>query len=161
MRHLLFAILLILSLLPVSAGAVTPQFWENFSQEELLKGSFNHVSLTSDGKLLMGPAYDVFYDTGQHYIFSLVRDKSGNIFVGTGDEGKVFRVDPQGKGSLYFQSRELNIFAMALDSAGTLYVGTSPDGKVYKVTGPNQATEFCNPETKYIWSMIFDDAGNL
>ena len=48
----------------------------------------------------MGPAYDVFYDTGQHYIFSLVRDKSGNIFVGTGDEGKVFRVDPQGKGSL-------------------------------------------------------------
>lgn len=161
MRHLLFAILLILSLLPVSAGAVTPQFWENFSQEELLKGSFNHVSLTPDGKLLMGPAYDVFYDTGQHYIFSLVRDKSGNIFVGTGDEGKVFRVDPQGKGSLYFQSRELNIFAMALDSAGTLYVGTSPDGKVYKVTGPNQATEFCNPETKYIWSMIFDDAGNL
>ena len=42
MRHLLFATFLILSLLPVSAVAVTPQFWENFSQEDLLKG----VSIT-------------------------------------------------------------------------------------------------------------------
>jgi hypothetical protein len=87
----------------------------------------------------------------------MARDKAGNIYVGTGDEGKVFKIDPQGKGSLYFQSKELDIFAMALDSSDVLYVGTSPDGKVYKVTAADQAREFCNPETKYIWSMIFDD----
>ncbi len=161
MRHRGFALLTILFALSITAWAVTPQFWENFSQEELLKGRLDHVSLTPEGRLFLASAFEVVYDTGQPYIFSMVRDKGGNLYVGTGDEGKVFKIDPQGKGSLYFQSKELDIFALALDSSDTLYVGTSPDGKVYRVSGANQATEFCNPETKYIWSMLFDDAGNL
>jgi sugar lactone lactonase YvrE len=141
--------------------AVNPQFWENFTQDDLLRGSLTRVSLSAEGRLSLAPAYDLFYDTGQPYVFSMARDKAGNLYLGTGHEGKVFRVDPQGKGSLYFQSKELDIFALALDAADVLYVGTSPDGKVYKVSGQNQATEFCNPDEKYIWSLLFDDAGNL
>jgi sugar lactone lactonase YvrE len=157
------ALILLTSVLAISCAllAVTPQFWENFTQDELLKGTLTRVSLSPEGKLSLAPAYEMVFDTGQPYIFSMARDKAGNLYLGTGHEGKVFKVDPQGKGSLYFQSKELDVFAMALDSAGTLYVGTSPDGKVYKVTGPNQATEFCNPDAKYIWALLFDDAGNL
>lgn len=161
MRHRGLALLIIILALSIAAWAVTPQFWEDFSQDDLLKGSLNHVSLTPDGRLYMASAYELVYDTGQPYIFSMVRDKAGNLYVGTGDAGKVFKIDPQGKGSLYFQSKELDIFALALDGSDILYVGTSPDGKIYKVTGPNQASEFCDPESKYIWSMIFDSAGNL
>ncbi len=141
--------------------AVTPQFWENFSQDELLKGTFTRVSLGPEGKLYLAPAYDQFFDTGQPFIFSMAKDKAGNLYVGTGHGGKVYKVDPQGHGAVYFQSKEFDIFALALDSAGALYVGTSPDGKVYKVTGPNESTEYCKPETKYIWALLFDDAGNL
>jgi hypothetical protein len=144
-----------------AAMAVTPQFWENFTQEELLKGTMTRVSLSWDGKLALAPAYDLVYDTNQAYIFSMVRDKAGNLYVGTGHEGKVFKIDPQGNGSLYFQAKELDIFALALDSADVLYVASSPEGKVYKVTAANQATEFCNPEDRYIWSLMFDDTGNL
>jgi hypothetical protein len=154
MRHRGFALLTALLALSIAALAVTPQFWENFTQDDLLKGSLDRVSLTADGKLFLAPAYDLVFDTLQPYIFSMVRDKAGNVYVGTGDEGKVFKIDAQGKGSLYFQSKELNIFAMALDASDTLYVGTSPDGKVYKVSGPNESSEFCNPGSKYIWSMV-------
>ena len=161
MRYRGLIVLTVLLALSVTAFAVTPQFWENFSQEDLLKGSFKQLSLSSDGKLFFAPAYDLVYDTGQAYIFSMVRDKAGNLYVGTGDEGKVFKIDPQGKGSLYFQSKELNIFALALDSSDTLYVGTSPDGKVYKVASANKSAEFCDPESKYIWTMTFDSADNL
>jgi hypothetical protein len=153
--------ILFLAFIPVLAWAVTPQFWEDFSQQDLLQGSLDHISLSSDGKLSLAPAYDLFFDTAQPYIFSAVRDKNGNVYVGTGDGGKVFKVDSNGKGTLYFQAKELNIFSMALDSSDTLYVGTSPDGKVYKVTGPNQASEYCNPDEKYIWAMAFDAADNL
>jgi hypothetical protein len=155
------ALLIIMIALSMTSLAVTPQFWENFSQEDLLKGRLDHLSLAPDGRLYFASSFDLVFDTAQPYIFSMVRDKAGNLYVGTGDEGKVFKIDPQGKGSLYFQAKELNVFALALDSSDTLYVGTSPDGKVYKVSGPTQATEFCNPETKYIWSMVFDNAGNL
>ncbi len=161
MQHRGFAVMTALLSLSIAATAVTPQFWENFTQEDLLEGTLTRVSLTSDGKLLSAPAYDMIYDTEQPFIFSMLSDQAGNIYLGSGHEGKVFKIDPKGKGSLYYQSKELDVFAMALDAAGTLYVGTSPDGKVYKVTGLNQATEFCDPDEKYIWAMIFDEAGNL
>jgi len=161
MRHRGLVLLLLFPALACTLAAVTPQFWENFTQDDLLKGTLTRVSLGSEGKLFLAPAYDPFFDTGQPYIFAMVRDAAGNLYLGTAHEGKVFKVDAQGKGSVYFQSKELDIFALALDSAGTLFVGTSPDGKVYKVTGPNQSTEFCNPDDKYIWSLLFDEAGNL
>src|SRR6059036_1346708 len=161
MRYKVILVLIVCLAVSITATAVTPQFWENFTQEELLKGTLTRVSLSSDGKLFLAPPYDLFYDTGQPYVFSLARDKSGNLYVGTGHEGKVFKVDKGGNGSLFFQSKELDIFALALDANDVLYAGTSPDGKVYKVTGPSQSTEFANPEDKYIWSLTFDDAGNL
>ena len=47
---------------------------------------------------------------------SVVDDRApdGSLFVGTGNEGKVFRIDPQGKGSLFFDSAELEVHALAL-----------------------------------------------
>lgn len=161
MRFKSFAVLVFSLIVSLSAIAVTPQFWENFTQEELLKGTLTRVSSSSDGKLYLAPSYEFFYDTGQPFIFSMVRDKSGNLYLGTGHEGKVFKVDPQGNGSLYFQTKELDVYALALDSLDNLYAGTSPDGKVYKITGPSQSTEFCDPEDKYLWSLLFDEAGNL
>jgi hypothetical protein len=161
MRKTAFHVLSLMISCSLAAFAVTPRFWEYFSQEELLEGTLTRVSLTWDGKLLLAPSYDLYYDTEQPFIFSMVRDKSGNLYLGTGHSGKVFKVDPQGKGSLYFQSKELDIYALAVDPAGVLYVGTSPDGKVYKVTAPDKATAFCDPEDKYIWCLLFDEQGNL
>ena len=161
MRNRGFAALFLLLFLSMTTAAVTPRFWENFTQTDLLEGSLDRISLTPDGKLFLSPAYDMIFDTGQPYIFSMVRDRLGNIYVGTGDDGKVFRIDPQGNGTLFFKAEELNVFAMAIDASDCLYVGTSPDGKVYKVTGPNQATEYFKSEDKYIWSMVFDDENNL
>ncbi|MBN2318341.1 MAG: hypothetical protein JXR49_04655 [Acidobacteria bacterium] len=161
MRYLGFTILILLFVLSLNASAVTPQFWENFTQADLLEGSLDRMSLSPDGKLFLSPAYDRIFDTGQPYIFSMVRDSRGNLYVGTGDDGKVFRIDPQGKGTLFFQAEEINVFALAIDANDSLYAGTSPDGKIYKITGPDQATLFFDSEEKYIWSMIFDDAGNL
>ena len=161
MRHKRLALFIALLTISCSVLAVTPLFWENFTQEELLKGTLTQVSLGADGRLFLAQAYDAVYDTKQPYIFSMVRDKAGNLYVGTGHEGKVFKIDPQGNGSVYFESKELDIFALAIDQAGALYVGTSPGGKVYKVTAAKQSTEFCDPEDKYIWSLLFDQAGNL
>ena len=161
MKNRFLALLVVLIFSTPASLAVSPQFWERFSQEDLLKGTLTRVSVDPEGKLFLAPAYDLAYDTGQPYAFSMVRDKAGNVYVGTGHEGKVFKIDPQGKGELWYQSTELDVFALAVDASDTLYVGTSPDGKVYKVTGQSQGTEFCSTEDKYIWSMIFDDSGNL
>ncbi len=71
--------ILVISMLATSCllFAVTPQFWENFSQDELLKGTLTRVSLGPEGKLFLAPAYGQFFDTGQPFIFSMVQDKAG------------------------------------------------------------------------------------
>ncbi|MBN2338207.1 MAG: hypothetical protein JXP48_06670 [Acidobacteria bacterium] len=147
--------------LSISSWAAMPRFWENFTREELLQGSFSRVSLDPDGALSLAPPLDLWFDTGQEYIFSMVRDRAGNLYVGTGTEGKVYRIDPEGKGSLYFDSGELHVFALALDSSDTLYAATSPDGKVYRLRAANDPQEFCDPEEKYLWAMAFDPEDNL
>ena len=141
--------------------AVTPRFWELFSQEDLVKGRLRGVSLSSDGKLSLAPQYDSIFETGQALVVSMVTDSAANIYLGTGHEGRVYRVDPKGNGSLYFKAEEIDVFALACDAAGALYVGTSPDGKVYKVGEGGKGTEFFDPQDKYIWDMLFDKEGNL
>jgi len=161
MTNLGFSALILMLLFPMSVPAVTPQFWEDFTQADLLQGSLDHMSLTAEGKLYVSRTYDMIFDTEQPYVFSLIQDSKGNIYAGTGDDGKVFRIDSEGKGTLFFEAEEINIFSMAVDSSDTLYVGSSPDGKVFKVTGPNQASEFFDIDDKYIWAMVFDEQDNL
>ena len=144
-----------------TAWAVTPLFFENFSQEKLLAGSLDRVSLAPDGAFSLAPAYDALFETGEDYIFSMARDSRGNIYVGTGGSGKVFRVDADGKGALWFQAQETNVFALAVDASDVLYAATSPDGRIYKITGEDEYEEFCNPGVRYVWAMVFDADGNL
>ncbi len=87
MRSRALTLISILFSLSFAAYGVTPRFWESFSQEDLLKGTFTRVSLSADGKLFLAPSYDSVFDTKQPYIFSAVRDKAGNVYLGTGHEG--------------------------------------------------------------------------
>src|SRR5579859_2588772 len=92
---------------------------------------------------------------------SLVADHHHNLYLGTGQQGKVFRVDANHKGSLFFTAQEPQIFAMALGPDGDLYVGSSPEGKIYRVTPNGQSKVFYDPKAKYIWALTFDGQGRL
>lgn len=164
MRNKIINLLAVFAVLLGPASAVwpvTPRFFEDFSRDKLLAGSLDRVSLAPDGSLSLAPAYETLFETGEAYVFSMVRDGRGNIYVGTGGNGKVFRIDAEGNGSLWFQAREPNVFAMAVDAQDVLYAGTSPDGRIYRITGEDEYEEFCNLQTKYVWAMVFDANGNL
>ena len=83
------------------------------------------------------------------------------MFVGTGNEGKVFRVDQQGKGTVFFDAPELEVHALAAAPNGGLYVATSPDGRIYKVDRDGKETVFFDPDDKYIWSLAVDSKGTV
>lgn len=136
---------------PVQAGQ--PAVWETSGRSELLKGDARGVSISDTGVLMLAPKLNEVFNTQQTYIWSSVVDNQGNVFLGTGHDGKIYKVPSTGTGSLLYDAAELDVTALAIGRDGALYAGTSPDGKVYRITADGKADVYFDPGDKYIWSL--------
>ena len=148
-------------LLPVFG--VTTRIWEQQRQKDFESGKVENVSLSSKGELMLAPKLDTFFeDTKEIYIWCLAEDSKGNIYAGTGNGGKIYRITPDGESSLFYDSPEVSILTLAIDPNDNIYAGTAPDGLIYKLTDSSTPpTTILSSEEKYVWAMTFDDAGNL
>jgi len=136
-------------------------FWQVGTFDDFLQGTLTGVSLSKDGELTLAPETHALFNPDETLALSLAGDDSRNLYVGTGHQGKVFRVDSSGKGTLFFTAHEPDIFALAVGPDNALYAASSPEGKVYRVSADGKSTEFYNPKTKYIWALAFDSKGRL
>lgn len=152
----LVALALVSAAAPVLASG--PVFWEISKQDDVLKGDARGVSIAENGAITLAPAFTLVYDTKEAYIWSSTTDSAGNIYLGTGHEGRIFKVEPGGAGRLLYDAAELDVTALVTDPQGNLYAGTSPNGKIYKITPGGQQSVFSDPGDKYIWSLAFDPA---
>ena len=153
------------ALLAVAAVALTsassPTFWQVATRADLLKGDVENLSIDKDGRLSLGPQSTLVYDSAAPFLWTVVPGADGSLFIGSGNEGKVFRVGADGKASTFYDATELEIHALAAAPDGGLYVAASPDGQIYKVDARGTAKPFFKPEAKYIWALAVDGAGNV
>src|SRR5262249_12209234 len=155
---------LLLSMFLCSSSAVLagqPVVWEMSSRAELLKGEARGVSITDTGVVTLAPNANQIFNTEQAFIWSTAVDAAGNVYLGTGHDGKLYRVGADGKGSLLYKASELDVTALAIGKDGTLFAATSPDGKVYRVTADGKADVYFDPADKYIWSLAVLKDGSL
>ena len=144
-----------------AAWASTPKFFQAATQTDFLKGDVENLALDSRGRLTLGPATELIYETPSPFLWTVLPAPDGSLFVGTGNDGRVYRVDAQGAGRQFFDANELEVHALALAPNGGLYVATSPDGRIYKVDRNGTATTFFDPPDKYIWALASDARGTL
>jgi len=149
----ILSLLLLLVFAASTARAGGPVVWETNSREELLRGEARGISVTDTGALMLAPRFAQLFDTEQAYVWSTAADERGNVYLGTGHDGRIFRVAPDGKGALLYDAAELDVTALVVGRDGALYAGTSPDGKVYRIGTDGRAAEYFDPPDKYIWSL--------
>ena len=118
------------------------------------------LSITRDGRLILGPKFDTVFSSDQAQIWSVATAPDGSLYLGTGNRGRLLKVDPAGNGTVVWSSDQPEIFAVAVDRAGVVYAGTSPDGKVYRIEN-GRATEYFSPGERYIWALAFAPDGSL
>ena len=159
-RNITITILVSILLVSVIANAGQPAIWETSGRADLLKGDARGVSVTDTGVLMLAPKVTEVFNTQQTYVWSTTVDNQGNVFLGTGHDGRIFRVGPNGSGALLYDAAELDVTALVAKD-GVLYAGTSPDGKVYRITPDGKADVFFDPEDKYIWSLALLQDGSL
>ena len=150
------------ALLVMSASlSAAPAFWQSATQADFLRGDVDQLSIDEHGRVTLGPAITRVHDAAAPFVWTMLDGADGVVYLGTGNDGKVIKVDRSGQGSVFYDSAEMEVHALATAPGGGLFVGTSPDGRIYKVDASGSATPFFDPEDKYIWSLAVDRDGNL
>src|SRR5208337_3612804 len=98
---------------------------------------------------------------GSKYIWDIVLDNAGTLYVATGDHGEIYKVDPKGQHSLFFKSDEVHIRVLALDPKGNLIAGSDGSGLVYRIAPNGEAFVLYSAPKKEITALAIDGAGNI
>ena len=109
-----------------------------------------------------GRVRTLFEPSHAKYIFAITLDEIGNIYLGTGPQGKIYRLNPFGKKpQLLCTLKDKNVLSLAvLDDF--LYAGCDKRGLVYKIDmAASDVTVVYDSEQAEITSLLFDDNGYL
>ena len=70
-------------------AGVRPDAWSVNSRSEILRGDAHGVSIDDSGNISLAPKLTEIFKTEQPYIWSSVADASGNVYLGSGSDGKI------------------------------------------------------------------------
>lgn len=152
------------ALIAAAAATLTaskPIFWQTATLNDFLRGDVERLSVDGHGRLVLGPNAELAAETTAPFLWAIVAAPDGSLYLGSGNEGQVLKVDAAGKTTTFFDTTELEVHALALGPDGSLYAATSPEGRIYKIDRSGKGVPFFDPEDKYIWSLAVDSAGNL
>lgn len=157
-RPAAIALLLVAALGTAPARAVETRFWEVAGPREVPLGELQGVSLTAAGEVLLAPdlepvPLEAAGAPPPPFAWRAVQDRRGNVYVGSGIRGAVYRVTPKGEVSVFFTVPELEVHGLALDSKDRLLVGSSPAGRVYRVSPDGKGEILFEPQERYIWDL--------
>lgn len=151
--------ILTVALAPALLSSVTTA-WEMNSYADFVKGKFDGLSLSREGRLSLAPKVDNVFTSDQAVIWGVAQAPDGALYAATGHRGRVYRIDHAGKAELIWTADQPEVFAITADVNGVVYAGTSPNGKVYRIEN-GAATEYYDPGTRYIWSLACAPDGAL
>src|SRR5579864_5738211 len=81
--------------------AVDTKFWQHTDRTDFEKGTLTHLSLRSDGRILLAPEFPEIFDSSTPYLWSLAADSKGNLYTAGGGTGSgsatLFAIDSAGK----------------------------------------------------------------
>ncbi len=140
-------------LIAATVTGAQPEFWTLDSANDYLAGESEGFAIGARGHLLPGPAMTKVASFTEPFVLSQAAGREGTRFVGTGNEGNVYRIRG-GEAELLFTAPEAEVYALAFRE-GSLFVGSSPYGKIYEVDpSTGESSVFFDPEEAYIWAIV-------
>ncbi|MEK7315855.1 MAG: two-component regulator propeller domain-containing protein [Candidatus Eisenbacteria bacterium] len=159
-----FAALIALLAAVGPARAVTTSYWEIRSVDDLFAGEEAvGVTIDSDGALSRGAAWDSLATKieGASYVWAAARDSKGRVWLGTGDEGRLYRWTPGGGLTLVWDTEASEITSLAIDAADNVYAGSTPGGVIYRVGAKGDTTRYYETGESSVWCLLAGKDGAL
>lgn len=148
-RSVLAALLplsLLLGLAPVSAE---PRL--HLSAEQFLDGELDGLAIDELGQLRLAPVSATVFPTDGLYAWALALDAQGRVVVGTGDEGRLFRIDDDEVEPL--ADTEAMAVLSLLSDGDAMLAGTSPDGQVLRVDEDGEVSLALETDAQSVWAL--------
>jgi len=150
------------------AGRATQvKIFQTQSQAGFLAGKLEGVSVDALGRMELAARAERVASLGEPFLLSAAVHPDGWV-VGTGNAGKVLKIDKKGTVTELFAAPEPEVFAVWADPDGTVFAGTSPRGKVYRIPpGKGAKAEaakaeiYFDPGETYIWTLKRAADGSL
>jgi len=146
---------LALSFFAGALPAATVRIWKCETAADFSAGEARGVSVSADGSLKPGRPLEKIEGVSEPVLFTAASGRSGEIYVGTGDAGKILRVAPSGKVDTYATLEEKEVTALRPGPDGALYAGASPGGKIYRIEKGKPALYY-ETKAQYVWALAFD-----
>ncbi len=143
----------------LSHSSVT-EFWVTSAQEDLLESETHNVTVNSQGKVSIAPELRLVADSKEKFVWCVASDRNGNTYIGTGDEGKVFKFSGTGLMELFCDFDEPEVLSL-LFRHPYLYAGVGPTGIVYRVGPKGKVDKFFETEQKYVWDIFSDSESGI
>lgn len=141
------------SLHGVRTSAFVDEGFSDFNEGEL-----KAISLGNDGRLESAPAADLLSLIDEPIIWAAAFDGEGRLVLGTGNRGRILRVDRDGEVETLFRPDHVLARALAIDGEGNVFVGTSPGGAIYRLPADDGLPQiFHDPGAAYLWDMHIRD----
>lgn len=149
--------------LPGLAAWAKLETWRDDSASAFGKGRRDRLVVSEAGRVRLGHGLKSLGSLEAARVWDLARGPGGEVFAATGDQGKVFRLDPKEGSSwtLAYDAGDSQALALAVLPGGGAFVGTGPSGQVVEMTAAKPEPVRPGPGVQYVWDLAADAQGNL
>ncbi len=146
-------------LCPSLLMAAKVKVWHQHTLSQYDKAQLKQVVLSNEGVLRLSRQLRPLAKLDAAHVWDIVEDRDGNLIVATGDEGKIYKVPPEGKPVVLHTGEQSEILCLVRASDGSIYAGTGPRGQILRLDPHGQTKLFSQTGESYVWSLAIDAKG--
>lgn len=142
-----------------SLPATKVKVWYQHTPAQYDKAQLKQVVLSNEGVLRLSQQMRPLTGLDAVHVWDMVEDRDGNLFIATGDEGKIYKVPLKGEPVVVHSGEPSQILCLARASDGSIYAGTGPKGQILRIDPRGQTKVFAETGANYVWSLAVDPKG--
>jgi outer membrane protein assembly factor BamB len=139
--------------------AAKVRVWYQHTPAQYDKAQLKQMVLSNEGVLRLSRQLRPLAGLDAAHVWDMVEDRDGNLFVATGDEGKIYKVSADGKPIVVYAGQQSEVLCLSLASDGSVYAGTGPHGQILRIDPRGQTKVFSETGQGYVWSLAIDPNG--
>lgn len=159
MLRLIPAVAFVLVTLPSLASAAKVKVWHHHAPSHYERAQLKGTVVTSEGAVRLSRALAPLAGVEAGHVWAVIEDRAGNLIAATGDNGKVYKVAPDGKASVLYTADDGQVLSLAAAPDGTIYAGTGPNGQIIRIDPQGVGRVLHRAAGNYVWSLAVSTNG--